>query len=571
MRKKIIIILTAVCSSILFLFGLLILYKIQTKHVVKEILLTEQPFEIDGDNWFIFGDKDYFQNNTFCAGNEGNFSIYVFGKSLSLTEYNFEVIKYDKPEETEFILESGDSIKLEKDDIFPHVFTSSAPEEIEVTEDGQVTVLNPDAIAVITDKINDYLEINYTFISKPIEIQCDKNKLYVGEKAHISINGYNKDIAWRVSGETAVIKDNVITAKKAGKAVFSCEIGQKEYKVFLDVFDNPKCNDMEMKIGETLKIQSQNLIDDSVKYEIEDPEIAEYSDGAILAISPGTTHLKGTIHDIEFSSTITVKEPFLAKNDNEVNYDSKCISYMVKEGETLEISLEDCDTEYTITVNGSAADIEETNGNTLLIKGIHHGMSLLSFDINGFVIEANVLVQWENTTISREKWMKTVDNWCDYMIKDGDWIYSNENNRKNVDLAIKESHRTNCAVMVVHSMQKAGVLSKNNWFYSGDNHEKMGTQQSWDEIAKYAEIIEVNGITAKEAGVKRGDICLWNGHVNIFAGYDSKGRQTWYDAGSKMTIDGKKGSVFQNFFRVGNRSKPLFTIIRLHYEDVFDS
>lgn len=176
------------------------------------------------------------------------------------------------------------------------------------------------------------------------------------------------------------------------------------------------------------------------------------------------------------------------------------------------------------------------------------------------------------TNVTQAQWLQTVKSWCDYMIKDGDWIYANSNNRKNIDLAIKQSHTTNCALMVTHALQKIGVLTKGNYFYSNDKGEPQGAA-GWKEICKYADVFYVNRKRATELNLQPGDIVMWDTHVNVYIGKNEKGLMTWYDASSLLTVDKKPGSVFKNFYRVDSNlnsssGKPhvAYKVIRLHYK-----
>ena len=62
---------------------------------------------------------------------------------------------------------------------------------------------------------------------------------------------------------------------------------------------------------------------------------------------------------------------------------------------------------------------------------------------------------------SRDEWIQNLKEWTDYMVKDGDWHYSNFGNKTYYKdaMAIKR-HTTNCALMVVHALQRFGVFGK---------------------------------------------------------------------------------------------------------------
>ena len=179
----------------------------------------------------------------------------------------------------------------------------------------------------------------------------------------------------------------------------------------------------------------------------------------------------------------------------------------------------------------------------------------------------------ERINLTRSQWLDAVNSWCNYMLNDGDWIYSNSNNKKNVNTAIKESHTSNCALMVSHALQRAGILKKGYSFYSDGNGKIVGTD-AWNQLSSVSTIIDAGKKTAMELDLQPGDIVTWDSHVNVYIGKDSSGNLMWYDASSLMTKDKKHGSVFVSFTRTNNdipvpsTGKPhiAYKIIRMNYK-----
>ena len=562
-KKKILI-----CISVIFLLIVVVLsfmfYRFKTEETISSILMTDQPFEINDDPLIILNGKQDFQNKKYAAA--GEYEIQLVTKSFYVKKYSFSVKKYEEPKETTFTCQPGDKIPLSKQKGLSYKFTSSDPESFSVTEEGEVTALKQDAEATITALVNNYREETYTFHSNTVNIKIPNDKLYTGETEPIEINGFTGDINWEIQGNSVILEGNTLTAKTVGKTIFKCNIGGKDYSYEIEVFDDPKIEDLEMIIGQEKEITTTDVIDNSVSFHISDSNIASYEDGKIKALAPGKTTIIGEIHNKEFSASITVYKPAFKENDNKVTSDDDTNRYILKEGEKFSLEVENYGTKLTANSDNENIAIKEIKDGVIVIEGEKEGSSVLTVNADGNELKAIITVYNKNAKITQKEWMQEIKDWCDYMVNDGDWIYSNSNNRKNVDQAIKESHTTNCALMVVHAMQRAGVLTKGHSFYSGNNHEKMGSEESWKEIRKNAEVIDFkNGKTVEEANLQQGDICLWNGHVNIFAGYNKDGKQTWYDAGSKMTIEKVHGGTFANFFKTGNRSKKLYSIIRIHY------
>lgn len=225
----------------------------------------------------------------------------------------------------------------------------------------------------------------------------------------------------------------------------------------------------------------------------------------------------------------------------------------------------------TSTTSGtsvSRTDLSKGKKYYVRVRAINHDVNGSWSSVKTFTVESKNRIK-----LTQEQWLNVVKEWCDYMIKDGDWIYSNSNNRKNIDTAIKESHTTNCALMISHALQRAGILTKGNTFWSNEKGEPQGSA-AWKEICKYAEVIKVNKKTATKLSLQPGDIVMWDSHMNVYIGKDGNGNLTWYDGSSLLTVEQKHGSIFKNFYRVSNdipvpkTGKPhvAYKIIRLNYK-----
>jgi len=80
--------------------------------------------------------------------------------------------------------------------------------------------------------------------------------------------------------------------------------------------------------------------------------------------------------------------------------------------------------------------------------------------------------------------------------------------------------------------------------------------------------MKIGGKKAVVAGLVPGDICLYKGHTNVFAGMNSEGVPMWYDAGRNSTSDGKPQSgYFTNMYRASYyNSMPIYIVLRLKKE-----
>lgn len=159
------------------------------------------------------------------------------------------------------------------------------------------------------------------------------------------------------------------------------------------------------------------------------------------------------------------------------------------------------------------------------------------------------------------------------IMTDGNWIYYSGPGMKK-SLAEARDHnprQTSCANFVNLCMQDFGTLEPGMAFYSngkgqliyqGSSSLKARTKAM---VEKNYDIINLGGVKAVKAGLQPGDICLYKGHTNVFAGLDSKGVPTWYDGGRNATSDGKPESgYFTHMFRTSNlNSLPVYIVLRL--------
>lgn len=169
--------------------------------------------------------------------------------------------------------------------------------------------------------------------------------------------------------------------------------------------------------------------------------------------------------------------------------------------------------------------------------------------------------------------LKSCKKIANTIMSDGNWIYySGSGMKKSFAEARDYSPRqTSCANFVNFCMQDFGTLKPGMAFYS-DNKGRLVYQGSSSQksatkalVEKNYDIINIGGKKAVNAGLQPGDICLYKGHTNVYAGLDSKGVPLWYDAGRNSTSDGKPQSgYFTNMYRASYyNSLPIYIVLRL--------
>ena len=174
---------------------------------------------------------------------------------------------------------------------------------------------------------------------------------------------------------------------------------------------------------------------------------------------------------------------------------------------------------------------------------------------------------------SAADFLKVAENLGKTIVSDGNWIYSNLGTQKNLaDARSARQPKTNCTVGVSIAMQEFGTLKKNQFFYSSTDGKLCCSSAVRKRIDQYYDIIDTGGVR-KAAGVslKPGDICLWNGHVNIYVGVKD-GKKLWYDFGRASTSDHKPNSgYYVTYIRRGDYPARLHHILRLKDQDSYGS
>ena len=178
----------------------------------------------------------------------------------------------------------------------------------------------------------------------------------------------------------------------------------------------------------------------------------------------------------------------------------------------------------------------------------------------------------KNITIgSRDEWINTVKEWTDMMVSDGNWRYSNAKNKTYYkDAMAAKEPVTNCALMVVHALQRFGVFGKSNKFYSTDQGQLVYANTTKDRLKAIAEIITYSGggKKASDADLEAGDIVYYDGHVNVYIG-KKNGKRTYYDAGRGTTTTGSEYGLWKSFLRTGDVNG-IKGVIRLKYDQTVD-
>ena len=158
------------------------------------------------------------------------------------------------------------------------------------------------------------------------------------------------------------------------------------------------------------------------------------------------------------------------------------------------------------------------------------------------------------------------------MMVEGKWVYSNTDLKGSLAAAEQSAKRTNCAHGVCLVLQEIGLLKKGQIFFGNKSGELSCNGTVRKQIEKGFDIIKTGGKKSKDLDLKPGDICLFKGHTNIYAGKDENGKTYWYDFGRDQTKDKKPGSVFIKSVRKGEINWAVITVIlRVKDQDSYGS
>ena len=158
------------------------------------------------------------------------------------------------------------------------------------------------------------------------------------------------------------------------------------------------------------------------------------------------------------------------------------------------------------------------------------------------------------------------------MMVEEKWMYSNTDLKGSLAAAEQSAKRTNCAHGVCLVLQEVGLLKKGQIFFGNKSGELSCNGTVRKQIEKGFDIIKTGGKKSKDLDLKPGDICLFKGHTNIYAGKDENGKTYWYDFGRDQTKDKKPGSVFVKSVRKGEINWAVITVIlRVKDQDSYGS
>ena len=155
---------------------------------------------------------------------------------------------------------------------------------------------------------------------------------------------------------------------------------------------------------------------------------------------------------------------------------------------------------------------------------------------------------------SQAKWISTLEEWADTMVK-AEAIYSNSGNKTYYADALRQTPvKTNCALLVTHALQKAGFFDKTDKFYGHYDGTLRGSGVNKLKQVATVTYYKPGSTQVKDIQLEPGDILTYHeGHTNVYIG-TKDGKKQWIDAGRGTTINCCTGSKWKSFHTTGNMS-----------------
>ena len=142
-----------------------------------------------------------------------------------------------------------------------------------------------------------------------------------------------------------------------------------------------------------------------------------------------------------------------------------------------------------------------------------------------------------------ENWLKVCRTMGANMSRKG-FRYSYNSHADSYSEALSGKRRTNCSKYVCWCMQEFGAIEQGQTFYLKHGRKIKKNFDDWD----YSKVSVIRVFKSCDAAdLKPGDVVLWAGklHMCIYAGRNSRGHRTWFDAGRQNTHEKCSGSRFK--------------------------
>ncbi len=178
-----------------------------------------------------------------------------------------------------------------------------------------------------------------------------------------------------------------------------------------------------------------------------------------------------------------------------------------------------------------------------------------------------------------DEWFECLDQLA-YEMEENKFWYSNSNNSRTFEGALKKAKVSNCARYVAWALQRFGVVDGDKVFWL----EKGGGIKGDASAIKNNPNLTILyfGKASAKCDLEPGDICGWKSirHTAVYAGKDAGGRMLWYSAGGEggtiyfkadKMIAKPRGGAYNGVITTVIRIKGLNDAVDEEQDDVADN
>ncbi len=361
-------------------------------------------------------------------------------------------------------------------------------------------------------------------VSAAVQISSTEESILIGQKVKLSITGTKKPVEWSTSNKAIAIvsKKGVVKGKKRGTAIITATVnGKRSYSCKVTV--NQPVTEIALNAtsyfllpGKTYQLKASvspsTAADKTVKWSSSNKKIAKVSaKGKVTAVANGTATITCTAKD---GSGVTMT----------------CVIIVLKGDTTSATPAKPAEPAKPVATPSTTT----TSG-----------------------------VKTQKLLKALEKYSKRIESDTKNGIK---WTYSNDNPPRTYQEAIAGNRKVNCALIATWALKDIGIFEYYDYLYGKDDGTIKFKITNSDGGAATKKKITSNGKIIKatqsmqdlvaSGKVKAGDIMIYKGHTNIFAGYDKTTKKyNYYDAG-RMGSNGAyvKGVYHFSTFKISTSS-----------------
>ena len=451
-------------------------------------------------------------------------------------KYNIQSISYVSPETTKYELKIGEEINLLNDTILEHKFESS-DETIAIVDNGIVKAKS-EGSCIITEKINNLLEIDYSISVLKANLNKEKLNLYIGEETQLEITNCTSKVSFEVENDNivSITNDGKIKALNSGETNIIIKFEDNTLNCFVKVEDNPyiKEKNIELNVGDTYQIKIDNILG-IPEYISENTNILTVtSSGLLTALDVGETKVKINIKNQSLFLHVKILEPIY--NDE----------YSLTEGESIQLQFGNLNKNTKVRIDNPA---NATIDKDFILTGYLAGQCNIIIEMNNYSKKIPVII-FENNTSNNV--IELAVQW-QIEIANGNHGYNHDEDER-----WGQNGDYDCSALNITAWENAGVPVKT-----------AGAGYSWKMINEYLScgFVDVtNEVNLNNGdGLQRGDVLVRNqtsgGHVAQYIGNsqiveacgDEKGEMTGGQpgdqTGSEITINPYTNASWSNVLR----------------------